>query len=186
MPNAPWPPGRPKFPRMPCYDYSRPGGYFVTLCVRDHLCLFGQIAEEQMTLNSFGRIIESEWLRSAEIRKELRLDSFIVMPNHIHGIVWLDPPDISVEIRTHCRARLPEEQIPHRAPRSLASFIAQFKAYSTKRINELRHTPKQRIWQPDYFEHVIRNIGSLEKIRLYIRNNPLKWDRDKENPLRAI
>jgi REP element-mobilizing transposase RayT len=128
-------------------------------------------------LTDIGRIVQAEWERSTTIRSEIALDVFVVMPNHLHGVVFIT----ELESGSHCRARLrPEEH--RRKPRSLGSFIAGFKAYSTKRINELRGTPGQRIWQPDYYEHVIRGEKDLLQIREYIINNPTQWALDEDNP----
>ena len=84
--------------RLPGYDYSEAGSYFVTLVTHQREHLFGQVVEEKMILNSFGRIVEEEWMRSASIRKEVKLerDEFVVMPNHFHGIVTIDYPDDEV------------------------------------------------------------------------------------------
>ncbi len=167
---------RPKFPRLPSYDYSSSGGYFVTLCTSNRECSLGVVIDDHVELSAWGVIAKLEWERSATIRKEICLDAFVIMPNHLHGIVFLVDSSSS-----HCRARLPQNT-HQRKPQSLGSFIAGFKAFSTKRINEFRGTPRQRFWQPDYYEHVIRNDEDLQKIREYITNNPLQWASDNENP----
>ena len=145
------------------------------------VCLFGEIQNGEIILSDLGRIIQDEWLRSAEIRKEITLDEFIVMPNHLHGIVLI--ADVA-----HCRAALPSDKTKPpsrvRRPRSLSTLISGFKAYSTKCINEHRQTPGQRLWQPSFHEHIIRNDKELAQLREYIVNNPLKWHLDRENPER--
>jgi putative transposase len=170
---------RPIFPRLPYYDYSSGGGYFVTLCTANRECLLGAVTDGLVVLSEIGRIVQVEWERSTTIRSEITLDVFVMMPNHLHGIVFITEPDDG----SHCRARLrPDEH--QRKPRSLGSFIAGFKGYTTKRVNELRATPGLRLWQPDYYEHVIRNDKDLAQIREYIVNNPLRWQLDEENPER--
>lgn len=168
--------------RLKGYDYSQAGAYFVTLCTHNRECLFGKIVDGEMRLNELGHIVCEEWLRSAEIRPEIMLDAFVVMPNHLHGIVIFTP------VGAHGRAPLPSPspQPPHRKPRSLGSFIAGFKSVVTKRINQTRQTPGIPVWQRNYYEHIIRNQESLARIRRYIADNPAKWDVDPENPTRKL
>ena len=166
--------------RLKGYDYSQAGAYFVTICTKDRACLLGAVVDGDMRLNEFGEIVRDEWLRSTDIRREMKLnpDEFVVMPNHIHGIIWIVGDNI---VGAHGRAPLPVQ----RMPRSLASFIAGFKSVTTKRINERRGTPGAPIWQRNYYEHIIRKDDELNQIREYIMNNSFKWEFDRENPLRA-
>ncbi|GBC96100.1 hypothetical protein HRbin16_01901 [bacterium HR16] len=183
--------------RLPGYDYTQAGAYFVTLVTHQRECLFGEIVDGEMLLNEIGRIVRDEWFRSAEIRREIVLDpdEFVVMPNHIHGIVWICDieDDVGADgvgadgvgahgvgahgVGAHGRAPLPGQRLP----RSLSSFIAGFKSAVTKRINEYRGTPGVPVWQRNYFEHIIRDDGELERIRRYIMNNPALWKEDREN-----
>ena len=103
------------------------------------------------------------------------------MPNHIHGIMVIR--DQSGVVGAHGRAPLP--QTPHRQPRSLGSFVAGFKSAATKRINVIRGTPGQSVWQRNYYERVIRTDAELNHIRQYIADNPAYWDEDPENPSAA-
>ena len=132
--------------RLPGYDYTQPGAYFVTICTHGRKMLFGQVVDGEMVLNPLGEIVREEWFRSAKIRAEIELfpDEFVVMPNHIHGIVWIVPTDFPhgrVGATGHVvgatgRSPLRRPQSPHGpAPRSLGAFIAGFKASVTKRIN---------------------------------------------------
>lgn len=169
--------------RLREFDYGQAGAYFVTLCVRDRRCLFGSVKDGEISLSDDGRIVLEEWNRTAEIRSEVRLDETVVMPNHLHGIVVIDGPAASnglPPVGAHGRAPL------RRAPRSLGSFVAGFKAAVTRRINERRGTPGVPVWQRNYFEHVIRNEVSLGRIRQYIAENPIRWDEDPENPEHAM
>jgi REP element-mobilizing transposase RayT len=162
--------------RLPHYDYGSGGAYFVTICLEQRECLLGQVANGEIHLNECGVVVRDEWMRSGALRPEMELDDLVVMPNHLHGIVW-----ITEQAEAHCRVPLQAEG-SRRRPRTLSSFIAQYKAYSTKRINELRGTPGARLWQPNFYEHVIRNDEDLYNVRKYIQENPLKWELDKENP----
>jgi REP element-mobilizing transposase RayT len=143
--------------------------------VHERECLFGEIKDDKVLLSHYGELVTEEWLRTAEIRNEVEIDYFIVMPNHVHGIVSIrDYADVGA----HGRAPL------QRLPRSLGSFIAGFKSIATKRINELRHTPGSPVWQRNYYERVIRNEDELMRMREYITDNPARWAEDVENPHR--
>ncbi len=171
--------------RLKEYDYSQQGGYFVTLCTHRRKCILGGIADGNVQLNQFGEIVKEEWLRTEQIRPEITMDEFMVMPNHIHGIIMIrnDIPNMSVgayrrtpEDRTHINAPL------RREPKTLGSTIAGFKSVVTHRINLLRKAPLTPIWQRNYYEHVIRGDNDLNRIRQYIIENPVKWEEDEENP----
>jgi putative transposase len=164
--------------RLKGYDYSQPGGYFVTICTKNHAPIFGGIRDGEMVLNEIGQIASEEWQKSIHIRKEIKLDAWVVMPNHIHGIVIITQGE-DVDVGAHGRAPLP---YPRRSPRSLGSFIAGFKSSVTKRINKLRNTPGQPVWQRNYYEHIIRNEDDLGITRQYIARNPIQWDLDRYHP----
>jgi putative transposase len=127
-----------------------------------------------MRLTDFGRIVSHEWEISATIRHELTLDAFVVMPNHVHGVVIIKESNVGATGGSPIRLR----------PRSLGSFLSGFKSATTKRINDLRRT-SVHVWQRNYYEHVIRDENSLQRIREYIVNNPQRWDSDRENPMAA-
>ena len=167
--------------RLPGYDYSEPGAYFVTLVTRGHECLFGEVCDGRVLLNKWGGIVHEEWVMSEGVRHEIALDTFVVMPNHLHGIVIIKDAGITgVRIRATGRSPLP---ISGPGKRSLGAFIAGFKSAATKRINIDRHLPGVPVWQRNYFEHIIRGETSLGRIREYIVNNPQQWELDRENPL---
>ncbi|TMA89284.1 MAG: transposase [Deltaproteobacteria bacterium] len=159
--------------RLKDYDYSGPGAYFVTICTRDRLPLFGDIVEGRMRLTEYGRIVSQEWEISATIRQELTLDAFVVMANHVHGVVIIKESNVGATGGSSIRPG------PHQ--RSLGSFLSGFKSATTKRINDLQRT-SGLVWQRNYYEHVIRNEQSLHRIREYIATNPARWDFDRENP----
>jgi putative transposase len=172
--------------RLVPYDYTLPGGYFVTLVTHHRAPLFGEILDGEMHLNELGAIVLKEWQRSANIRREIDIDEFVIMPNHIHGIVFIHETDA---VGAHGRA--PQQNIDHtgtayRKPRSLGSFVAGFKAACTTKINSHRNTPGKPVWQRNYYEHVIRNEKDLDQIRQYILDNPAKWKLDEEYPAQGI
>ena len=165
--------------RLPGYDYAAGGSYFITICTHSRECLFGDVSDGQMTLNEYGEIVLEEWERSAAIRPGLVLDPYVIMPNHLHGIVTLvgDPA-----VGAHSCAPLPTRL--HRRSRSLASFVAQFKATATRRINGLRDTAGTPVWQRNFYEHVVRDEEDFSRIQAYIEDNPRRWAEDEYNPSR--
>ena len=165
--------------RLRGYDYTQPGAYFVTICAHGHDWLFGKISQTEMILNKFGEIVQEEWFKSSQIRHEIEMDQFVVMPNHIHGIVVITEMDRDVTGRG-ARPCAPTG-VAVRKPKSLGAFIAGFKSAATKRINEWRNTPDQPVWQRNYYEHIIRNDGSLKRIQEYIITNPMRWQFDRDN-----
>ena len=159
--------------RLKEYDYSKPGGYFITICTKNRSCFLGEIDNDRMILNHYGEIVRLSWLELPEPYHNVELDVFVIMPNHIHGIIFLK--DVGAGLKPaptvssyHCLA-LPE-------------IIRAFKTFSSRKINELRNTSGTSVWQRNYYEHVIRRDESLDQIREYIVTNPLRWALDRENP----
>jgi putative transposase len=165
--------------RLQRYDYSQAGGYCITMVTQGRVCLFGEIVGGEMRLNPCGEIVNEEWLRSAEIRHEITLDAFVVMPNHIHGIVLIhhDPVGATGRSPLPTRARYPHGP----APKSLGALVAGFKSSATKRINMLDNASGAPIWQRSYYEHIIRDEQDYERIFNYIAANPANWGEDEEN-----
>ena len=165
--------------RLPDYDYSEPGAYFVTICTYQRKPLFGRVMDGKMRLNAVGRVAESGWLRTPHIRLEIGLDEFVLMPNHLHGIVVIVDDravDEVAHVGAHGRAPL------QRPARSLGSLIAGYKTASAKVINRVRGTVGAPVWQRNYYEHIVRNERERDRIREYIQNNPFNWDQDAYNP----
>jgi putative transposase len=160
--------------RLKGYNYAQEGMYFFTICTYKRQVLFGTVASGEMQLNEFGQIVCDEWRKTAEIRHEIGLDTLMVMPNHLHGIVLVTDYTVGATGGSPFRSG-PSKH-------SLGSFIAGFKSAVTTRINKVRVTPQAPIWQRNYYEHVIRDEESLNRIREYILNNPAEWDLDPENP----
>jgi REP element-mobilizing transposase RayT len=161
--------------RLKHYDYSQAGAYFVTICTKDKNCLFGEILDGLMILNQFGEIAETCWADLAKHYPHVESDVFMVMPNHVHGIIVLaDLSDVGAGLKP----------APTEVKRcGLSEIVRAFKTFSSRQINELRNTRGIPVWQRNYYEHVIRNEYDLNEIREYIVNNPLKWELDKENPI---
>jgi len=127
-------------------------------------------------LNDAGKIVADEWVKIAEIRDDIKLDEWIVMPNHFHGILTINNPVGAIH-----ESPL-QMTITQRRNMTLPKLIGRFKMLSSKRINEMRDTQGIKLWQCGYFEHIVRNEKSLNHIREYIVNNPMQWAYDRENP----
>jgi putative transposase len=176
--------------RLKNYDYTSAGAYFVTLCTFQKQHLFGEIVDAEMVLNELGSIVHFEWKWTEVVRPTVDMDVYVVMPNHLHGIVVLgeDNPakstenDVQDDVGAHsCNFVCLQAAPLHRAKRSLGSFISQFKATTTKRINQLCDTKGAPVWHPNYYEHVIRDEKDCNRIREYIEYNPQNWQTDEEN-----
>jgi REP element-mobilizing transposase RayT len=164
--------------RLPGYDYAQPGTYFVTICTYRNRCLFGDVVDDTLHLGDFGHIAREEWLRSARIRPRITLDAFVVMPNHLHGIISLSDTS-AVPAGTQQRAPT-VGQFGQPTPDSLPTIVRGFKASVTYSINTVRSTPGLPVWQRGFYEEVVRNDKALTLVREYIANNPLRWSIDRE------
>jgi REP element-mobilizing transposase RayT len=154
--------------RIKGYDYSQSGAYFITICAYKQQIIFGDI--------NIKKIIEDEWSHTATIRTDIILDQFVVMPNHVHGIIIIDD-----RVGAYSHTPLPAA---FKSPsRSLGAIIRGFKGATKIKINEYRNTPGLPIWQRNYYEHVIRNEADLSEKRKYIIDNPVKWNEDEYNSI---
>jgi len=166
-------------PRLKGYDYSQPGAYFVTICTLKRMCIFGKIIEDRMVMNSLGDIICHTWKDIPNHYPYVTLDKFIIMPNHIHGIVML------LENRRDSRDRfvnLSLRKSHERKRHGLSEIIRGFKTWSARRINQIQNTTGTSVWQRSFYDHIIRDDDDLNRIRSYIVENPLMWDQDRNNP----
>ena len=166
--------------RLYGYDYAQSGAYFVTVRTAARRCCLCEIAGTAVDLTPAGRIVAQEWVRTGEVRPEIGLHEFVVMPNHVHGVLILSPTvgaTRRVALGRGCASPL-RSGVP---PGSLGAIVGQFKAASARRVNAL-HGTSEGFWQRGFYEHVIRNEADLDAIRRYIANNPLQWALDRENP----
>ncbi|MFA4835623.1 MAG: transposase [Dehalococcoidia bacterium] len=191
--------------RLKGYDYAQAGAYFITVCTQGRECLFGECANGKFNFNEAGRMVEAVWNELPIRFPDIETDTFVVMPNHIHGIIMIhsetrrgDPCD-----RPGMGHRRGEYKIrPYDGPEkcggnkngtlsgSLGRIIQAFKSITTVSYVEgvSRHGWPPfpgRLWQRNYYEHVIRNDDDLNRIREYIQNNPARWSEDEENPERV-
>jgi putative transposase len=135
--------------RLKCYDYSLPGAYFITICTKNKT--------PTISSGKIRSIIENVWYNLPNHYQNISLDEFVIMPNHIHGLII----------------------IKGKTDTKLSEIIRAFKSFSTREINKMSGAPGQSFWQRNYYEHIIRNEKELLEIRQYIRNNPLQWQKDE-------
>ena len=166
--------------RLTEYDYSQPGAYFITICTYKKQPWFGEIRHTKMHLNQLGKIVAQEWLRTPKLRPEIILDEWIIMPNHLHGIIIITDAVLAHQ-QASPKLSLSESSQLGRKSYSIPSIIAGFKSATTKQINERRGTPKKQLWQRNYYESIVLNFDKLDGVRDYIKNNPLNWYQDSEN-----
>ena len=168
--------------RLKGYGYSQAGAYFITVYTQNHEHLLGEISDAEMLINAWGNIIQECWYDLPNHYPGLKLDIFVVMPNHMHGIIIINDTNRVDNIESDTEHRVPTyEQFGKSIPNSISTIIRSYKSAVTKKINELRKTYNKKIWQPRFYDRIIRNEKELNKIRKYIINNPLKWQYDKEN-----
>ena len=173
--------------RLKGYDYAQRGAYFVTLCAKERVCLFGEVMEGQMSLNAWGRLAARWWKKLPERYPGTDLDAFVVTPNHVHGIITITADSGGVGAIHELPLREPPTDVNDPAQRrkmTLPKMIGYFKMNTAKRINQMRGTPGEPVWQRNYYEHIVRGRRDLERIRRYIAQNPAKWHRDRNHPER--
>jgi len=194
--------------RLKGYNYAQKGSYFITINCKNRIPLLGEIIDRKMVLSDFGHIAFKEWLRTPEVRPNTELGAFVIMPDHIHGIIiiredvsgWIYPAelhdlnDFSDRGVLHPPRSADKDQGGCNTPRSLSdssrqSFLspsqtlgAILRGYMgtvTSQINKLRNMPGEKIWQRNYHDHIIRNKWDYHRISRYMINNPLHWENDK-------
>ena len=166
--------------RLRGYDYSQSGAYFVTLCVQNRQSVFGKVTNGRMISSEAGHMVEEEWLKTPAVRPQVQLDEFVVMPNHFHGIIMIGNESGTVGATRRVAPTIGPPAGPMVG--SIGAMMAQFKSIATKRMRALGHS--SFAWQRNYYEHIVRDEDSLNRIREYILTNPLRWDLDRENPER--
>jgi putative transposase len=163
--------------RLPYRDYSAPGIYYATICAENNRCLFGKIENEGVRLTPLGEIVRECWAAIPSHYYNARLHAFVVMPNHLHGLIELVPATGKPKLEIRRREFNPTS-VP---PGSLSSIVRSFKAIVTRRAHgELRISAE--IWHRNYFERVVRDGQEFSNATRYIAENPLKWASDKRNP----
>lgn len=172
--------------RLKGYDYSQPGAYFITITTQDRASLFGEVVDGEIRLNAAGRMVSDEWNALPDRFPNVELDEFVVMPNHIHGIIVIAAPPVGAGL-VPARVRATTNRAPTRGAPTVGDVVGAFKSRVTveytRDVKTNGWSPSRgRLWQRNYYEHVIRNDESLNRIRQYILDNPLRWPFDRENP----
>jgi len=175
--------------RLKNYDYSQSGLYYVTICTQNRECLFGNIVDGKMVLNEFGFIVNKK-INELKIYKNIDVDIYCVMPNHIHLVLVIVGADPRVRplLRSNDLGST-QGSTPTDSPHiTLGEYIKRLKTLTTniyiKNVKNNNWPPfEKRLFQRNYYERIIRTENDLNKIREYITNNPLMWDRDRNNPI---
>ncbi len=161
--------------RLKNYDYSQAGAYFVTICTQKKEYLFGTIKDGKIVLNDAGEIVNEFCTKTESHFTNTIFDAFVIMPNHFHAIITVGagfPRPVKNQIHDGRGDPAP----------TLGNIVGFFKYQTTKQINILRQTPGHKLWQRNYYEHVIRDENDYQRIYKYIQNNPLKWASDSLHP----
>jgi REP element-mobilizing transposase RayT len=166
--------------RLKGYDYALTGVYFITSVTHGRENLFGEIVGSEMRLNEYGEIVQNTWDDLPNHNNGIELDAFVVMPNHIHGIIIIvgagsEPAPTNETVPTTTSA----------PAIALSEIVRQLKTFSARRINVQRQISGVPVWQRNYYEHIIRNDHEFERISQYIIHNPVQWMLDVENPNRS-
>jgi len=195
--------------RIKGYDYKREGAYSFTICCHQRRCLLGEIKDGVMHLNLVGATVKAVWDSLPQHFPLIELDAFVVMPNHVHGIIVItnSAGNCNSNLNLNCRgeAFVPgyndtprqfsstnaspfpgcNDTSPPRGTQSgsIGAILQNFKSVATRRVNRITLN-SGTLWQRNYHEEIIRNEKAYENIRRYIRENPLSWDEDEENPLK--
>jgi putative transposase len=168
-------------------DYSFPNWYYITICTHERRNLFGEIKNGKMILNKIGLMVDEEWLRTKEIRKYVDLDYYVIMPNHLHGIIIIEQSIENGRGELNSPTRDESGRIQYAPTKNkfkssshtLGAIVRGFKSSVTKRVREFPGNSELKIWQRNYYEHIIRDELDLQNIRQYITLNPLKWEIDE-------
>jgi len=174
--------------RLKGWDYSSPGAYFITICTKNREWLFGDVVQKSMFLNNNGKIVEKCWFDLPRHYENLELDQFVIMPNHVHGIMMIDIETVpasrvetglkpvSTETST---AKTTDMDNRKKKPHGLFEFVRALKTFSARRINEHRKTYGKPVWQTRFYDRIIRDDNELYRIRNYIMDNPANWKNDE-------
>ena len=162
--------------RLRGYDYAGPGTYFVTICTSDRCQYFGVVRRKTMFLSDWGEIAAREWPISLARRPYIIPHAFIVMPNHVHGLISLDPATTSARDLESISRGMP--------PQSLGRFLNGFKGAVTTVIRGQIDDPRFEVWQSNYHDRVVRNEREFDSFLSYILDNPARWEEDRFNNLR--
>jgi putative transposase len=179
--------------RLKNYDYSQAGLYFVTICAYQRQLLFGQIYDGKMQLNDYGIVTKNTWFDLINHISNIELHEFVVMPNHVHGIIQIVGAGSKPALHEHNLSNgtlrdigaglepartEPTTTESEKMEKNLSEIVRQFKTFSARKINHIRNLKGTPVWQRNYHEHIIRNETAYLKIAEYVQTNPQKWHDD--------
>lgn len=183
--------------RLKGFDYTQPGAYFVTIAAWQREPLFAEVVDGKVLINPSGKVLDYYW-NTLPLHFPVEIDAYVIMPNHIHAILFIVDPGVGAKrpegiesledtFAPGCFAPTrPDDGRPRGTiPGSLGAIVQNFKSNTTREINRLRQKRGIPVWQRNYYERVIRNDSELDRIRLYIQDNPRRWAEDEENPSRT-
>lgn len=172
--------------RLPEYDYTQPGAYFVTICTWQRRSLFGEVLDGTLILNRSGQIARDQWIRLRIRFPLVDFSKFVIMPNHVHGIIWIASEMVSAGDKLTNPSKT---GLPHYAnynnqitPHSLGAIVRAYKSSVTWRLHALDQSTRVPIWQRNFYEHIIRDEQDWQNISDYIDTNPIKWEQDRLFP----
>ena len=174
--------------RLPRFDYSTHGAYFVTICAQDREHVFGNVVDGVMVLNDPGKMVQTVWDELPDHYPGVGIDAFVIMPNHVHGIIVLTGSDVGAGPRT-----CPDKRGVRGQPRGVAptmtlpQVVHRFKLMTTTRyrwgVEKFGWPPfRKRVWQRNYYERIIRDDNEWNRIRDYVTRNPAHWADDENHP----
>lgn len=194
--------------RLPGYDYTQDGAYLVTLVAANRECLFGDVVDDRVVLSTYGKIADWFWRDIPCHAAYVQLDAFVVMPNHVHAVLWIANGDVGAT-QTYkpvdgepvfleesgipdtgspgFASPLPASSQPNPptgpASHSVGAIVGNYKSVTTRRINQVRKSAGAAVWQRNYYERIVRSEEELLRICSYIENNPVQWASDPERGL---
>ncbi len=160
----------PNSTRLSYYDYSQQGAYFVTICCHNRLRLLGKVKDDHVCLSTVGAIASDCWAQIGEHFPCVIVDEFVIMPNHVHGVLLIDQQE-----------RGEQTGATERQTSSLSIAVRSYKSAVTRAARLALLPAQAMVWQAGFYEHVIRDQRDLDRVRMYIRNNPLQWHMDELN-----
>ncbi len=174
--------------RLPGYDYRSEGVYFITIVTKNREHFFGEITDGEMVLNALGKMAEKFWREIPQHFLFVRLDEFVIMPNHVHGILWIDgyknidTDNVADNVNERNKTNGKNQKMVQISPKrgSLSTVVRSYKSAVTRNS---RRIYADFAWQSNYYDRVIRNEQELNRIRVYIMQNPQMWERDRNNTL---
>lgn len=183
--------------RLSGYEYAQTGAYFITICTQDKACLFGEVVDGKMRLNDAGRMVGEAWDALRPRFPTVDFNTFVVMPNHVHGVIFITPAPVGAGLvpapnygaATVGGTTVGAEPIgaTTRVAPTIGDVVGAYKSWTTvlyaRGVRQSGWPPfRRRVWQRNYYEHIVRSEESLNQIRQYILDNPMRWSFDRENP----